>query len=394
MLVKYAHIYPEREVISLSKLDNFANVVQSQFEGCRKIDKTFYFDESNNIKKGIIGEEKDNVDDLGHLCFVLGGIAIDGRIDFDELLNYVGARQAPSDAKFKFFSYGQSDFGEAIKQSRLRRFFEYLLDKRILIHFDVLHYMHFAMIDILDSLIEENDANQQAAFAYYLELQSDMTEVLYKDYHGLHSLLCSYAFPNVPKDMANSFINDVLDVYTRNLSYFDENNPKNFTKELLRQIIKAKRAKTNLLFLEDNHPFEISESVFQNYLFRMVEIKDKKHFDNEASITRQLRAMDADYETKLDVSFLDSKASREIQVCDVICGFVGRLYAFLGRNDEGEISKWVSGLPADSNGYGTVKAFLDLMTLSDSAYSMMFKKTVPLFIERRFSLFDSLFSQR
>lgn len=29
-----------------------------------KINKTFYFDESNNIKKGIIGKNKDNNEDL------------------------------------------------------------------------------------------------------------------------------------------------------------------------------------------------------------------------------------------------------------------------------------------------------------------------------------------
>ena len=39
-----------------------------------KLDRTFYFDESNNIKKGVIGFEKDNNEDLENLFFVLGGI--------------------------------------------------------------------------------------------------------------------------------------------------------------------------------------------------------------------------------------------------------------------------------------------------------------------------------
>ena len=56
-----------------------------------KISKIFYFDESNNIKKGIIGKDKDNNEDLENLYFVLGGIAIDKNIDFDDLLRYVGA---------------------------------------------------------------------------------------------------------------------------------------------------------------------------------------------------------------------------------------------------------------------------------------------------------------
>ena len=46
--------------------------------------------------------------------------------------------------------------------------------------------MHFALTDILDSLIEENDENQFAALMDYKQLQSDMTEVLYQDYDKLH----------------------------------------------------------------------------------------------------------------------------------------------------------------------------------------------------------------
>lgn len=120
-----------------------------------EINKTLYFDESNNIKKGIIGQDKDNNEDLGNLYFVLGGIAVNGCIDFDDLLKYVGARQVPTDSKFSFFAFKKNKFEEAIKQSRLRKFFEYLLKNIISIHFNVLHYMHFALTDILDSLIEE-----------------------------------------------------------------------------------------------------------------------------------------------------------------------------------------------------------------------------------------------
>ena len=47
-----------------------------------KINNTFYFYESNNIKKGIIGKDKDNNEDLENLYFVLGGIAVDKNIMF------------------------------------------------------------------------------------------------------------------------------------------------------------------------------------------------------------------------------------------------------------------------------------------------------------------------
>ena len=378
----------------MTKLDDIMSSFAENFKMLNvepiKINKTFYFDESNNIKKGIIGKDKDNNEDLENLYFVLGGIAVDGNIDFSDLLKYVGARQVPTDAKFSFFAFKKNKFEDAISQSRLRKFFEYLLNNKILIHFDVLHYMHFALTDILDSLIEEKDANQFAAMFYYKQLQSDMTEVLYQDYEALHEILVNFEFPNVPKEKANDFINEILDLYTRNYEAYDPNNIDNFTKELLRQIIKAKRNKNNLVFLEDNNSFIISDGVFHNYLSRALEVNDFKYFDNELSITNQFEELDAEYEKKLNVKFVDSANSREIQICDVVCGFVARLYNFLSHHEEHEIYTFIKNLNKEDEAYKTLKAFADLMTLSDNISHRMFKKTNPLFIEGRFTLFIKL----
>lgn len=142
----------------MSKLDDYINFCSESLNKISvkkiKINKTFYFDESNNIKKGIIGQDKDNNGDLENLYFVLGGIAVNGSIDFDDLLKYVGARQVPTDSKFSFFAFKKNKFVEAIKQSRLRILFEYLLNNKILIHFDVLHFMYFALTDVLDCLFK------------------------------------------------------------------------------------------------------------------------------------------------------------------------------------------------------------------------------------------------
>ena len=195
----------------MSKLDDYINDF-IKFGPSIKINRTLYFDESNNIKKGIIGKEKDNNADLENLYFVLGGIATKECLNFEELLKYTGVRQIPIDAKFNFFAFKKNKFIDAIAQSRLRKFFEYLLKNNIIIHFNVLHYFHYAMVDILDSLIEEKDANQYAALLYYRNLQSDMTEVLFNDFNRLHDILVNYEFPNVQREKANAFINEILDL--------------------------------------------------------------------------------------------------------------------------------------------------------------------------------------
>lgn len=353
---------------------------------CVKLNRTIFFDESNNFRKGVIGTEKDNNEDLENLYFTLGGIATKDPINFPELLDYIGAKQIPRDAKYKFFTLKHNGFTEAIAQPRLRKLFEYLKEKDIVIHFAVEHYFHFALVDILDSLIEEDDANQCAVLCFYKELQSDMTEVLYEDFELLHKILVKYEFPNIPKGKANDFIRAILDLYTTNLDNYNMDDPENFTKELLRQIIKAKRNKSNLVFLEENQPFVISERPYHVYLTRMFNFCDKKIFDREPSIEAEIRKMDDKYETKLNAEFSDSENWREIQISDAISGFVGRLYNFLSKTDYLHIWNFSQALDKESESYKTLRAFFDLMTRSNEVSEVCFMKTNPLFIDKRFDL--------
>lgn len=370
----------------MSKLDEFLKIYVGNLPRVR-LKRIFYFDESNNIRKGKIGEERDNNDDLENLYFTLGGIAIKKPIEFQKLLDYIGAKQKPVDAKYDFFTLKNKKFIEAIAQRRLRKFFEYLNEEDIIIHFAVEHYFHFALVDILDSLIEESDYNQEVAFRFYKELQSDMTEVLYNDFNSLHRLLVNYEFPNIHKDKANDFIRAILDLYTINLNnYYDLNEPNNFTKELLRQIIKSKRHKNNLVFLENNEPYVISDSMSQLYLQRMYNFQDKKLFDNEPLIETALRQFDKNYEVKLNAKFCDSANLREIQICDAISGFVGRLFNFLSKTDENKILRFVKELDKESESFKTLKAFFDLIEKSDKESEICFLKIDPLYIDKRFDV--------
>ena len=132
----------------------------------------------------------------------------------------------------------------------------------------------------------------------------------------------------------------------------------------------------------------------QTYLLRAIEIDDKKIFDNESSTMQYISSLDESYENKLNMSFVDSKTCRETQLSDAICGFVARLYNFLSHNDFVDISKYISSLEKDSNELETLKLFSDLMTISDNASPVMFKKVNPLYIERRFTFMIQLIDKR
>lgn len=154
----------------------------------------------------------------------------------------------------------------------------------------------------------------------------------------------------------------------------------------IRQIIKAKRNKGNLVFLEENQPFVISERPYHVYLTRMFNFCDKKIFDREPSIEAEIRKMDDKYETKLNAEFSDSENWREIQISDAISGFVGRLYNFLSKTDHLHIWNFSQALDKESESYKTLRAFFDLMTRSNEVSEVCFMKTNPLFIDKRFDL--------
>lgn len=381
------------KLMNNTKLDDFLTFCETNLPSIR-INRHFYFDESNNIKKGIIGFDKDNNKDLENIFFTLGGIALDKPLDFDDLLKYVGARQTPVDAKFKFFSFHHTKFEEAIKQPRLHKFFEYLLKKSVVIHFEVFHYMHFALTDILDSLIEKDDINQEIALRVYKELQSDLTEVLYFDFDRTHDFLCRYSFPNIPRKDVTKFINELFFIYCENAEHFDLNDPKNFTKELLRQIIKAKLNQPRMIFLDGRSPLVITEDIRQNYLMRMYEISDFKTFDEESSVEKYLKELDGNYSKKMNLEFISSHNSREIQVCDVICGFVSKLYSFLSHNTEGELINIITKMKIKSEEFRTLSSFMKLMDFSDNVNAVVFNKIIPLFIEKRFSLLYDLIANK
>ena len=182
----------------------------------------------------------------------------------------------------------------------------------------------------------------------------------------------------------------ILELYIEGLSQFDLNDPNNFTKELLRQIIKASCDNKKLIFLEDNQPYVISSIMTHMYLQRMYNFKDKKYFDNEVYVENELLEMDNDFKNKLNTEFCDSKEKREIQISDVISGFVGRLFKFISKMNETQITDFVDKLDIESESYKTLKAFFNLMTKSDDESVICFLKVIPLFIERRFRILFEL----
>ncbi len=372
----------------MTELDRFLKVMRGNDAASVKLGRTLYFDESNNVRKAIIGQHNDNNPNLENTCFVLGGIAPKQPIDFEDLLQYIGARQKPRDAKYSFFVCGHTEFKESLRQPRLRKLFEYLDKENVLIHFSTHHYYHYALVDILDSMFPTKTIKSDWEKWFYRALQSAMTEVLYCRYGALHDLLYRYTYPKVQKEKLCDFLNDIYALYCENLGFFDINEFESFFKEYVRQILKANKDDPDYSLWEAHKPYVISEKVDELYWLRMSNFIDLTVFDIEKGVEERLSKTDPDYMQKLNCKFVDSKDVPEIQISDAIAGFVGRLYDLLFKMDKKEIRDFVKQLDPDS--FEALLWFFVLVYKSNQVSPICFHCDNPMYIENRFSFMYGL----
>lgn len=305
----------------MTELDRFLKHMRGNDTVPVKLGRTLYFDESNNVRKAIIDYPNDNNPNLENTCFVLGGIAPKRPVDFEDLLQYIGARQKPHDAKYSFFVCGHTQFNESLRQPRLRKLFEYLDKEEALIHFSTHHYYHYALVDILDSMLPTETIKSDWEKRFYRALQSAMTEVLYCSYDDLHDLLYRYSYPKVQKEKLRDFLNDIYVLYCENLDFFDMGEFESFFKEYVRQILKANKDDPDYSFWEGREPYVISDKVDELYWLRMSNFVDLTIFDIEKNVEERLSKVDSNYMKKLNCKFVDSKDVPEIQISDAIAGF-------------------------------------------------------------------------
>ena len=145
----------------------------------------FYYDETNNIRKFYLTDDKNNYMNSESNLFILGGIAIDPllleNIHFETSLHALfkkwGVQATQKEVKFKHIANG--DFLTILKSKKLNYLFEFLSEKNIFIHMFVLDVIHWSLIDIIESTNAFNVCKRFLCIDEYIfyEIKSLLTEV-------------------------------------------------------------------------------------------------------------------------------------------------------------------------------------------------------------------------
>lgn len=304
----------------------------------------FYYDETNNIRKFYLTDDKNNYMNSESNLFILGGIAIDPllleNIHFETSLHALfkkwGVQATQKEVKFKHIANG--DFLTILKSKKLNYLFEFLSEKNIFIHMFVLDVIHWSLIDIIESTNAFNVCKRFLCIDEYIfyEIKSLLTEVARTFKKDFFRELFELGYPAV-RDKKYDFIcflKKYLYKYTLLIEYKDPNIHPLFIYVLLKifdEFERNDKVSDAFCFLEGELPHRLIEYFDNFYLFAIKQFPSSSHFfDEEKNVEKGLEIYRSKYS---NYKFIKSESDKLIQLSDIVVGFFRCLFDYLSSID-------------------------------------------------------------
>lgn len=301
---------------------------------------TFYYDETNNIRKFYVKENDFNYAFSSN--FVLGGVVLEGDApDLKQMFEGLNLQKSVKEVKFKHVANG--NFLDCLTSNKLSYFLDYLLANNIFIHFSSVNILYYSIVDIVDSAIVSSEAAMELDHSFSLHLKNDLYKLAKIEIDSVVELFYRFEYPNIKKERLTSFIESLSSLFDRYL----QTNEFHFGLESLRQILKEAKKKGSLPFIMDEEDFILLKDFSQFYMRPIYIFKNSTHiFDNEVSIAEILDNVQFKDGANLlkTYTFEDSKNSQLLQVSDVIVGLIGKLTNFFNTHSQDEIFQCMNSL--------------------------------------------------
>ncbi|CAA0201045.1 DUF3800 domain-containing protein [Tenacibaculum maritimum] len=294
---------------------------------------TFYYDETNNLKKFYVRENDFNSSFTAN--FVLGGLVHKGIApDVQGLIESFNLQKTTKEVKFKHIANG--NFIDCLKSKKLKLFLQFLNDNDVFVHYSSLNVFYWAIVDIVDSAIVNSEAAMQLDPTFANHLKNDLYKLSRLEIDSVIELFYNYEYPNIKSDKVIQFIEDLTSLFD---GYID--SPEyHFGLESLRQILKEAKKAESLPFIMEEENFILLKDLSHFYLRPIYLFKNSTHIlDNEDSISeifQDYRILDGDYEIK-NYSFVDSQSNPMVQLSDVFVGLIGKFKNYINSNPSTQI---------------------------------------------------------
>lgn len=290
---------------------------------------TFYYDESNNIRRLYLTESGLNVQRVDN--FVLAGILHKGlncRADFDALFESLNLQKTVIEIKLKHIAKGS--FLDILNSDKLNAILKWLNEKQFFIHYFNLNIIYWSIVDILDSIIGE--LSHPFFIMNHIQIKSDFYELAISDLdaflHGHHGI----NYPDVPEGQGEEFCRWLIALVNHNKHVLPD-----FNACILGDIVKSSLMIDELPFASGFHGRELI-SEFSIFYWRNVYLySSSKHvFDDEPRIETTLREQSFMLEGNplTNYQFVRSQDVKAIQISDVISGFLSKYFTYLKDVDD------------------------------------------------------------
>ncbi|RUA05640.1 MAG: hypothetical protein DSY43_04195 [Gammaproteobacteria bacterium] len=289
---------------------------------------TFYYDETNNIRKFHIKDYDFNAAFTEN--FVLGGVVHEGDApNVQSLIDSLGLQATVNEIKLKHLAKG--GFLECLKSEKLNLFMSFVKDSSLDIHYSTLNILYWSIIDIVDSAIANSEASQKLGIEFANKLKDDLYKLSRIEIDSVKSLFQKFEYPNIKRNSVLLFIEELSHLFDPYLDDMDFH----FGLESLRQILKQSKKSGTLPFVMDGEDFILINDFSQFYLRPTYLFKNSTHiFDNEDTIEKEFqkyKIVDGEVEIK-NYSFVDSKTNRLIQLSDILVGLIGKLSGYINTS--------------------------------------------------------------
>lgn len=316
------------------EVNDMRQMMIDTFQLRRTDDKfTFYYDETNNIRKFYLTEHGANVEE--HRNFVLGGIVLpEGQTLPDIAPLRAKLRMQSNASEIKFAHVAKGDFEQVLASKKLEIVLSWIIEQGILIHYSSVNIIYWAIVDIIDSIVAETEFKSYQP--YHRPLKNELYRLVNLDRLAFLAIMKRHGYPNIQHGKTDDFIADV-DAFLNTHSQGNDNLPAH----MLKSLIEKSALLHELTFLVDNEENILIEN-FQDFYTRSIMLfKNAIHiFDREIQIEKSLNdAKFMDGARHVNFSFSDSKYEPGIQIADVVTGLLGKYQSFLEDHSLSDLMK-------------------------------------------------------
>jgi hypothetical protein len=303
---------------------------------------SFYYDETNNIRKFYVKEEDFNYTYDSN--FVLGGVVTtDNSINTEDLFKALKLQDSVKEVKLKHIAKG--DFISCLSSNKLTTFFQYILNSNLFIHYSSINILYYSLVDIVDSAIANSKAALQLGQPFALHLKNDLYKLARLEKDSVVEVFYHYEYPNIKNEEILNFIDSLISLFRNYENEFEFH----IGLTSLKQILKEARKKGSLPFIMDEEDYILLPNFSQFYLRPLYTFRNSSHvFDNEEAIKEILN----DYELTengtsfKNYTFEDSTANRLIQISDIFTGLVGKFTTYRNTSSIPELQASIQELSA------------------------------------------------